>query len=346
MGGSEKQLVSGDLVRSLMSGQERFAVTGASGWIGRTALELLAGALGTERFHEAVTGFASEKRTVTLRDGTVAHLRPLDQLTQLSPPPTHLLHFAYLTRDRLNKVGLHAYIRANLTITATVVGAIDRFRPLGVYSTSSGAVYGSDGKFVTDVTANPYGALKYLEELTIRRAAEDVGCRSVVTRIFSLSGAYMTKPELYALGDLILQASAGGPIVVRAGAPVERSYCAAADVVSVALTCLLDSSVSNDLVFDSGGVVVEVGELARHVRSVLGRPELVIDRSWNPSGPPNRYVGDGAAMSALAAEHGLPVKSLDEQIRDTAAYLESSLGDLNAPVPHRADPSRRRRHQL
>lgn len=309
------------LVRSLLSGQERFAVTGASGWLGRTTLELLAGALGPERFRDQVAGFASTSRTVTLRDATVVHLEPLDLLAHLVPAPTHILHFAYLTRDRVADLGVPDYIRTNLAITAAVVGAIERFHPRGVFVTSSGAVYEPDGTFATDAAANPYGTLKHLEELALRRAAADVGARSVVTRIFSLSGAYMTKPQLYALGDLILQALEGGPMIIRAHGPVERSYCAASDVIALALACLLRVDTGDDVVFDSSGEVTEISELAERVRGALGRSDITIERSWDPSAAPDRYVGDSQAMSAIAIEHGLSQQPIADQILDTAAYL-------------------------
>lgn len=315
--------MSVSLVRAMLSGQEHFAITGASGWLGRTTLELLLGALGPKRFGDQVTGFASTSRSVTLRDGTKVRLQPLDRLCDLLPAPTYLLHFAYLTRDRLNEMGVPEYITANLAITAAVARAIQRFHPLGVFTTSSGAVYESDGRFVTDVAANPYGALKYIEELLVRRAAADVGTRSVVTRIFSLAGAYMTKPDLYALGDFVLQALGGGPIKIRARIPVERSYCAADDVVTLALACLLDGGAGDDVIFDSGGQIVEIGQLAEHVRQIIGRSQIALDRDWDPSAVPDRYVGEGASMSAMAAHYGLSLLPLEHQIRDTADYLQA-----------------------
>lgn len=324
MGGPEEQRVSVLLVRSLLSGQERFAVTGASGWLGQTALELLARALGPTRFRESVTGFASANRVVTLRDGMMVHLRPLEELPRVTPAPTHLLHFAFLTRDRLAELGLPAFVLANLAITATVVGAIEAHRPLGVFTTSSGAVYASDGSFVTDVKANPYGALKYIEELAVRRAAADAGGRSIVTRIFSLGGAYMTKPQLYALGDLVLQALAGGPIKIRASGRIERSYCAATDVVTLGLCCLLRDS-CDDLQFDSGGEVIEVGQLAQRVRSVLGLPDIGIERPGDREAADDRYVGDGSRMLSVASHYGVTLQSLDEQVRETASYLATAL---------------------
>lgn len=308
------------LVGELLSGDERVAVTGASGWLGRTALDFMCRAMGRRRFERHVTGFASTEKTVLLRDGTPVALQALHHLGDLSPGPTHLLHFAFVMRDRVATMGVPAYARANLAILGSVVDAIGRFRPRGVFVTSSGAVYRPDGRLETDVDADPYAALKYLEELAIRRATADAGGRSVVTRVFSLGGPYMTRPEHYALGNFVLQALAGGPIRIRAESAVERSYCAAADIVAVGLGCLLRDGPA-DVVFDSGGQVVEMGDLADHVRDALRLPEIAVERAWDPA-TPDRYVGDGTQMSALAARHGIETQTLAQQIQETASYLE------------------------
>lgn len=323
MGGSEEQPVSAAVVRRRLRGDERFAVTGASGWLGRTALDLLAGALGAHAFAKRVVGYASAHKSVRLRSGLVVPLRPLGELSRTDPAPTHILHFAYQTRDRVAVMGVGPYVVANLEITSMVLDAVQRHGPEGILLASSGAVYAAGGGFAADLASDPYGTLKYQEELVLRRAAGDVGARSVVARVFSVSGAYMTKPELYVLGDLVLRALAGASLVLRARGPVHRSYCAAADVVALGLVCLLGGSTPADEVFDSGGKAVEVGELAERVRTVLGLSHLTIERSLSPDEAPDRYLGDGDHMAMLASQHGMRLQSLDEQILDTASFLRS-----------------------
>ena len=313
--------MSASLIRGYLRGDETFAVTGASGWLGRTALDLLARVLGEEAFLAQVNGFASTAKSVGLRGGLEVPLRPLSALVDHDHPPTHILHFACLTRDRVADMGVGPYVQGNLGITGVVLDAVQRYRPRGILVASSGAVYAPDGGFAVDVARNPYGSLKYQEELLLRRAAGDVGARSVVARVFSVSGAYMTKPELYVLGDLVLRALAGSPLVLRATGRVYRSYCAAADVVTLALACLLDESGPPDTVFDSGGTVVEVGQLAERVCGALGMPVTLIERSIGTDVAPDRYVGDLDQMATLASEHGLPLKSLGDQILETADFL-------------------------
>ena len=302
----------------LAQGDERFAVTGASGWFGLATLDLLLAALGPKGFDARVSAFAGTGRP--LRVGGVAEVdaRPLPELASLDPPPTHLLHYAYPTPDKVPSLGLEAFLRATTDISLALVAAISREGLSGVFFTSSGAVYGADGRFAGDLATDPYGATKVLHELTVRQACRDAGATSVVARVFSVSGPSPTSSRLYALGDFVAHVLAGEPIRVRARGPVLRSYVAITDVVTVALAELLEPS-SPDLVFDTGGdEVIEIGDLARRVGKVLGRPDLPVLRHFDPVLPPDRYLGDPSAIAALAARVGMTLLPLDEQIRRMA----------------------------
>jgi hypothetical protein len=61
-----------------------------------------------------------------------------------------------------------------------------------------------------------------------------------------------------------------------------------------------------------------------------------VERTWDPSTPADRYVGDGRAMEALAADAGLTLAALPDLVRRTSAWLASaasaSAPDAAAPV--------------
>lgn len=315
-------LAPADLVRGLLEGQQRIAVTGASGWLGRVTLYLLARALGPEAFATRVTAFASRPRPLALPNGLTADARHLGELAGMAPAPTHLLHYAFVLADRLPALGVDGFVRANLSITQEVVRAVDLLRPEGFFYASSGAVYDRRGGFMSDVDRDPYGALKRLDELAFRQACRDAGTACVVARVFNLAGPHMSRPRSYALGDLVARALAGEPLLVRARGPVRRSYAAAEDVAALALAEVLRPGQTGDVVFDAAGEeVIEVGDLAVRVGRALGRPELAVVRELDPAAPADDYYGDGAVLRRLAARHGLALAPLDEQIRSTAAGL-------------------------
>jgi len=130
-----------DLITGALRGtDEVVAVTGATGWFGAVALELLHGCLG-DQGADRVVGYASSAREVVLSDGRAVMVRPLAALLSQDPPPTTVLHLAFLTRDKVAELGIDAYVSQNVAITATVLGAIARHRPRQVVVMSSGAVH-------------------------------------------------------------------------------------------------------------------------------------------------------------------------------------------------------------
>jgi UDP-glucuronate decarboxylase len=319
MGSPQVGAVAAELVRNSVSPESRFAVTGASGWLGRTALRLLAYAIPREQFSRRVLAFASAEKKILLPDGGHIEARPLQHLGSAVGDDTFILHFAYLTRDRAAE-GLPQYVAGNCSITGHVLAALER-GVAGLVLASSGAVYGSDGSLSTDLSGNPYGTLKHFDELIFTRAAQSVRASCVIARIFALGGAAMTKPDHYALGDLVTSALNGLPLTIRAAHPVFRSYAWADDVIALALLSIL-SGPEQFLVFDTGGQIVEIGELAERVRHLLGRPDLPIVRPHlDPGTPEDRYVGDRSAMDSLSLKYGLRTAGLDDIIRETAQGL-------------------------
>ena len=329
MGSPQVGAVAAELVRNSISTGSRFAVTGASGWLGRTALGLLAYAIPPEQFSRRVTAYTSTKKTISLPDGGLIEGRPLHDLGRAVEDDTFILHFAYLTRDRAAE-GLPQYVAGNCSITGHVLAALER-GVAGLFLASSGAVYAPDRSLSTDLAGNPYGTLKHFDELIFARAAQSGRASCVIARIFALGGAAMTKPNHYALGDLVTSALNGLPLTIRAAHPVFRSYAWADDVIALGLLSMLCGP-EQFLIFDTGGQMVEIGELAERVRYLLGRPDLPIMRPpLDPGEPEDRYVGDRAAMDALSLKHGLEMAQLDDIIRETALGLQSSLGESNVP---------------
>jgi UDP-glucuronate decarboxylase len=309
-----------EVLQPLLGGTESFAVTGATGWFGRATLDLLDQLLGVAAARR-VTAYASSPRSVTTTLGRPVEIRPLNELPGQSPAPTHLLHFACLTRDRLPAMGADAYIAANLQISMLVLEAVQRSNPAGLVLTSSGAAYTADRGLTTDLRGNPYGALKHLDELLLCAAVEAGGGSTAVARVFSVGGAGITKSDLYALGDLIAMAQRGGPLEVRASRPVVRSYAAVDDVVALALWSVLRGE---SVVFDSGGDIVEVGELARAVAEAHGLPPSVVVRRSDPEAAEDRYVGDPSAWQALVRRSGLIPRGLPALIRETSSWMSGA----------------------
>jgi len=284
-------------------------VTGATGWFGRVTLDLLGQSMGRAAFRERVAGYASRTRSVEVAGVGQVELRPLTDLE----PAEVLLHFAFLTRPHVLPDDHDSFVAANVAITSRVLAAIATGGVRRVFVTSSGAAR------APHMVTNPYGALKRLDELAFAEACREARAACVVARVFNVGGAHMSRPEAYALGDLILRARAGQPLAIASRGEVVRSYVTVGDVVAVALGELV---AGRDAFFDAAGArAVEIEELAALVLRVVGRPELPIVRERDPGAPANVYVGDGRRLRELAREHDVTLQDLEAVVAATAAGL-------------------------
>ncbi len=301
------------------------AVTGGSGWLGRTALEMLDSALGDE-ISSRVKVFGSTSRSLVLRSGRTLQCRPLSQIERLSPGPWLFLHFAFVTRDKVSQQTITDYIRCNEAISNHVLGAIQSAGASGVLMPSSGAVYRADRSLDMDMENNPYGALKVRDENTFFALARDLGFKIVIPRIFNLSGPFINKVEHYALSSFIMSARRENIIKIRAATLVVRSYVYAADLISLCFSLLLTKANAPHAPFDTAGELeIELSQLAQAVALVLGLRDLKIERPPIDQTRVDIYAGDATTYRDLAALHNIKLTSLAQQIQQTSDYLESFL---------------------
>jgi nucleoside-diphosphate-sugar epimerase len=219
-------------------------------------------------------------------------------------------------------------------IASAVIDQLHRGEVEGLFVPSSGAVYDPDRRAQADPATNPYGFMKLRDEQRFADACPRPE-RSAIVRVFNLSGPFMNKATLYALGSIITDLAVGGPIQLRADHPVIRSYVHVADLVEVAFAIMLGTVGSSGAPFDTGGEQeIEIGELATLTASLVGLPDARIERPPRSDGAiADRYVGDGTEMRRLAVEGGRELANLEDQILDTAAFLWS--GQTGLPDPPR-----------
>jgi nucleoside-diphosphate-sugar epimerase len=313
--------------KAFVDSRLRIAVTGASGWLGQATLEMLEQAL-EDRFEERVYAFGSHPRPFRLRSGRSIEIASLGALASLPPAPTLLLHYAFLTKERTTAMALDAYYRSSEEISRTVAEAMRKVGVKKMLFPSSGAVYGlptrADRSVREDPVANPYGTQKLRDEHCFSTGCKKLGIRLAMPRIFSLSGPFINKHDSYALASIINFALSGKPVQLRARRRVVRSYLAIRDLLDATIGWLLASREPGQMSFDTGGEIVEVGDLARRALQVLDCRYLPIVRPELEHEPDDVYVGDGAYLERLASEQGIRLAPLDQQIAETAVYLKES----------------------
>ncbi|MBY0428938.1 MAG: NAD-dependent epimerase/dehydratase family protein, partial [Alphaproteobacteria bacterium] len=234
-------------------------------------------------------------------------------------------HCAFLTKDRLQDQSIDAFIAGNKAISHVVAGAIESCDARGLFMPSSGAVYKKGSHILDDdMQANPYGVMKHHDEERFVTLAKSKNMPVCIPRLFNLAGPFINKIELYALASMIASCQRGQGMTIRAPHRVIRSYIHVADLVALGFDMLLNPKRDDVPVFDTAGeVALELSELADAIRNGLGKPETVIHRPDVAPDKDDRYVGDGTQFMRMMNAHGLTMRDINVQIRDTADYLAS-----------------------
>jgi len=298
----------------------RIIIVGAGGWLGMATLELLHLALGDQQFDARVVCFGARARALELRSGKTVAQHVLAELSHLPPCPSFLLHLAFLTKDKALEMDEAAYCEANRALSQMIRAALDKIGVEGAFVASSGAAYSAHDPRADDAL-RLYGALKCEDENTFSAWAHEANKVAIITRVFNVSGRYISQDKPYALFDFIRCALDRQPIVVRAPRRIERGYVAIRELLSLVFAFLLHTS--RDVVrFDTGGQAIELLDLARVVADIAAVP---VERAPITERDANHYVGDGIAYAALLSKFNIAPVSLTEQVRETYDYLAGAI---------------------
>ena len=307
----------------VIGGYGRVVVTGASGWVGRNAADLLIGELGAA-FADRVVLSASRARQLPTAAGSIAML-PTPDLVGFAPGPrTLIIHCGFPTQDQVDVMGAPMYVDSIMRLRLTMESVIESLGTVDLIYLSSGAATSVERGVEVAERTQVYGQAKLDDEAAYAEAIARTGGRLCIVRAFALSGPYMTKPEAYALGSMIMQAESTGCIEVRATRPVRRSYMAIDDMLRIAMHVVSELESGDFATFETAGEIVEMGELASRVLGVLGaNASAVVRPPMDPDAPADDYLGDPAAVRVLAARAGITPAPLDEQIAVTANWLRA-----------------------
>jgi len=289
--------------------EDRVLITGASGWFGRTALAMtkLAG------LDYLATG--SKARVMTFDgDRERIELHGLDVISAFKP--TVVIDAAFLTREKAAVVGADKYIDANrkLIRCSKEIASLDSVRKYVGFS--SGAAVHLAGYSSFDLLDNPYAALKRDYEEEMLALSESTNASIVIPRVWSVTGAYVNSPKIYAFSSFILQAKSGN-IEIRARHNVLRRYSLVEDVVSLAIS---QPKEDRGTVFDTGGEILEIGRLAEEILLIID-PAGKITRDIEPELPADHYYSDNSQWSNISLLHGLGQAPISQQIRLVSRHI-------------------------
>jgi nucleoside-diphosphate-sugar epimerase len=319
---------SASVLQPSVLGNGLLVVTGATGWLGRTALHELQRLLGPEAFSSRVRAFASRSRNIAstgFADGIerVIPVAPLAELPDLAArePIEALLHTAFLTREHVERVGVESYISVNRCIIDLVCRSLEASPFARAVVISSGAAAALDGVLCIEdhLHSDPYGVLKREEECRLGSIGN-----TLVLRAYAVSGRFMRDPGNFALGDFLLRALDGLPIEIKAPMPVIRGYGHAGDMVNLAFRWLWSERIPPSHPIAAVSQEVELLELASLISFLYDLPPT--SSAIDPSLSPNRYTAYPVTYLNMLAELGIVPLSMEKQIFDTAFGLKLTKG--------------------
>ena len=289
-------------------------VTGATGWLGReTVARVLEGKF--EGITQSDLLLASSNgRDLELESVGVYPTVALENLSHRESTNSleGLVHLAFITKDKTTQYRFSEYVAKNIELISAACEIIERDKPKWVVVVSSGAIIDRETlEIENNVVRNPYGFCKRIEEALIAESARKVGANIVIGRLWGGTGLYMPVKRAYAISDFIESAKESGAIRINSGGDVIRRYCDAGDFMEV----LVRSAIQGDTTtLDSGGSIIEVGELAKLISARLG--EISISRSEVPTAVDD-YYPRGSEFEELAKSVGVQLHGIDEQVLRT-----------------------------
>ncbi len=295
---------------------QKILLTGASGWIGKSFLEVYENIYGPELTQSNIIATSSAKKDIKLESGTIIKSLPLTEEIGLNKKYSGIVHLAALTRDKVSIYNNSEYFYKNMEILSLTLKALDR----GVdwlICVSSGAVFKNNKiEFDNDINSNPYGFYKRLEEMIFKNLQETSNFVFVCPRLWGGTGSDMKSHQNYAFGSFVKDALEKKEIVVNSGHKVYRRYIDTRDLMNL---CLRMVQKNESRTFNSGGPIIEIGELAKKISIELQGVTVV--RAKKVDKPDDHYYPTDLEIDELFNKYKLTYSSIEEQIKKTIKSL-------------------------
>lgn len=293
--GAKLEAIRGSLSNNI-SGSS-FVLTGSTGWFGTAFMDLVS----LQNHPLAVLKSSRDSRVY--RFGRLDRVEGPDYLPNTAD---FYFDFAFVTQDKLLRPPLDsktANLNDDLIQKSIEILKSGRF---GRYSgVSSGAALNPEGP-------GSYGHAKAsFEELYFEQRSD----QDRVARVWSVSGGFCSKPDVFAFANFMNQARNGSSIRIEAPGRVFRRYCAIEEIFAG-----LCSEKSPPL-FNSGGELIEMEELAEAVRFVIN-PKAEVQRDRDFGVVDSIYSHRESDFEDLMRSIGLTPMSLLEQVENAKRGLD------------------------
>lgn len=302
----------------------RFVLTGPSGWIGSAMLANLVRWFGAATGN--ITAFASSARDIALPGGGTLPVRQLKTIRAEDVAGAHVVHLAYLTREKAAELGETTFTATNLEIDDALLGALAEAPAVSLFVASSGAAsHAASGQDL-----HPYGLCKLRQEARFLEWARARGVPAIAGRIFNIAGPWINKLDAYAVSNFAVQALAGNRIEIKADRPVFRSFLHVDDLCELVIKAALAGIGRAAPIDICGSEVLEMQQIAMTVAAEYGETTEIIRSALNLSAPAV-YLGNHVDTQLLAMEAGVVLAPFSVQIADTLSWIKANGDGTESP---------------
>lgn len=240
-----------------MSVELNLAVSGATGWLGS---ELI-------RFVQSHKDFSrSNIFAISSRNGVLQIEKNIIKLSKFDSLSTNIeidyyFDFAFVTHEKFSLLGSKKYEEVNLKLIEDSINFIKTYKPRAVFLASSGAIYNSR-KYQYTIKDALYSDLKKLQEIKISEVCRKINSNLIISRIFNLSGSGIRKVDTFAIAELVDKCIHNHDIFIKSNFAVVRRYSDVSQFLSLVFQLTI---AEKSLIFDTGGIKIEIRELAKIV---------------------------------------------------------------------------------
>jgi len=290
----------------------RVVVNGASGWLGQSTGHVLSQSKLVLNSNDLLL-FGSKDRIAKFGIWEAVPQFSLHKEYRIFGDYDLFVQLSFKTRDYFEILGEEKYVKINRDIIQKSIELLINSKPKYVVLVSSGAVT-QYLELNRENPQNTYAKLKLEEEESFIRTCSKLGSELLILRLWSASGADMPNPKKYAIGNLIFQSLYSPQIKVNSPNFIFRRYIDSRNQMEIAIRGCINFG---GRILNSGGFLIEIGELALRIRDLLS-PTKTILRDQESNLPADSYFSTDTDSADLARILGIPILSINNQIRHTA----------------------------
>lgn len=285
-------------------------VNGSTGWMGKSTIQA---ALEDPVEEYNFQLFSRSKMPIEIKGKSFT---PATRADAFSMAWETYVQAAFLTREKAG-TNPSRYQDINRKIIQTAREDIIVGRPRSIVFFSSGIlahreVNGRDSSYQS------YALLKQEERDVIYEAADAVGATLVEAKLYSATGTHMTAPRSFAIGALLSEAATGS-VQIQSSRNVWRRYL---DSVQYLKVLFAQSKSGESAVIESGGHLIELGELASRCLQLKGHDPQAVFRP-EQSEPDDKYYSKSYRFEEMLMRLGDVPMTLADQLVNVEKALRA-----------------------